>query len=174
MEKFNKFEKLDRQIEQTIHEVENMDRHDFFEKFIHNSFVFAAVWACFLSLIIETLGRYSTMGIWGGLRFMVDEPVVFCYNSLIIFATILIASVFRRRTFVFLILSVFWLVIGIVNGVILLKRMTPFTVKDLSNLEDGFSIISNYMTPLTIAVAAVGILLAAGGLVLLFVKGPRK
>jgi hypothetical protein len=145
VEKFDKFEKLDRQIEQTIHEVENMNRHDFFEKFIHNSFVFAAVWACFLNLIIETLGRYSTVGIWGGLHFMVDEPLVFCYNSLIIFATILIASVFRRRTFVFLILSVFWLIIGIVNGVILLKRMTPFTVKDLSNLEDGFSIISNYI-----------------------------
>ncbi|MBR5488652.1 MAG: LTA synthase family protein [Firmicutes bacterium] len=174
MEKFDKFEKLDRQIEQTIHEVENMNRHDFFEKFIHNSFMFAAVWACFLNLIIETLGRYSTVGIWGGLRFMVDEPLVFCYNSLIIFATILIASVFRRRTFVFLILSVFWLIIGIVNGVILMKRMTPFTVKDLSNLEDGFSIISNYMTPLTIALAAVGILLVVGGLVLLFVKGPRK
>ena len=66
MEKFDKFEKLDRQIEQTIHEVENMNRHDFFEKFIHNSFMFAAVWACFLNLIIETLGRYSTVGIWGG------------------------------------------------------------------------------------------------------------
>lgn len=174
MEKFDKFEKLDRQIEQTIHEVETMDRHDFFEKFIHNSFAFAVIWACFLNLVIETLGRYSTVGIFGGIRFMVQEPIIFGYNALIIFATILIASVFRRRTFVFTIISIFWLVIGIVNGVILLNRMTPFTVKDLSNIEDGMSIISNYLTPVSIAAAAVAIILAVGGLVLLFVKGPRK
>lgn len=174
MEKFDKFEKLDRQIEQTIHEVETMDRHDFFEKFIHNSFAFAVIWACFLNLVIETLGRYSTVGIFGGIQFVVQEPIIFCYNSLIIFATILIASVFRRRTFVFTIISIFWLVIGIVNGVILLNRMTPFTVKDLSNIEDGMSIISNYLTPVSIAAAAVAIILAVGGLVLLFVKGPRK
>lgn len=174
MEKFDKFEKLDRQIEQTIHEVETMDRHDFFEKFIHNSFAFAVIWACFLNLVIETLGRYSTVGIFGGIQFMVHEPIIFCYNSLIIFATILIASVFRRRTFVFTIISIFWLVIGIVNGVILLNRMTPFTVKDFSNIEDGMSIISNYLTPVSIAAAAVAIILAVGGMVLLFVKGPRK
>lgn len=174
MEKFDKFEKLDRQIEQTIHEVETMDRHDFFEKFIHNSFAFAVIWACFLNLVIETLGRYSTVGIFGGIQFMVHEPIIFCYNSLIIFATILIASVFRRRTFVFTIISIFWLVIGIVNGVILLNRMTPFTVKDFSNIEDGMSIISNYLTPVSIAAAAIAIILAVGGLVLLFVKGPRK
>lgn len=174
MEKFDKFEKLDRQIEQTIHEVETMDRHDFFEKFIHNSFAFAIIWACFLNLVIETLGRYSTVGIFGGIQFVIQEPIIFCYNALIIFATILIASVFRRRTFVFTIISIFWLVIGIVNGVILLNRMTPFTVKDLSNIEDGMSIISNYLTPVSIAAAAVAIILAVGGLVLLFVKGPRK
>lgn len=174
MEKFDKFEKLDRQIEQTIHEVETMDRHDFFEKFIHNSFAFAVIWACFLNLVIETLGRYSTVGIFGGIQFVIQEPIIFCYNALIIFATILIASVFRRRTFVFTIISIFWLVIGIVNGVILLNRMTPFTVKDLSNIEDGMSIISNYLTPVSIAAAAVAIILAVGGLVLLFVKGPRK
>ena len=174
MEKFDKFGKLDRQIEQTIHEVENMDRHDFFEKFIHNSFMFAVLWALVLNLVIETLGRYSTVGIWGGLQFMADKPMVFAYNSLIIFATILIASVFRRRTFVFTVISILWLAMGIVNGVILLNRMTPFTVKDFSNLEDGFSIISNYLTPVTIALAAAAVAAAVGGLVLLFVKGPQK
>lgn len=174
MEKFDKFEKLDRQIEQTLYEVEHMDRHTFFEKFIHNSFAFAVIWAFFLNLVIETLGRYSTVGIWGGVQFLMDKPLVFSYNAMILFSTILIASVFRRRTFVFTIISIFWLAIGIVNGVILMNRMTPFTVKDLSNMEDGLSIISNYLNTVTIVLAAAGILLAVGGLVLLFVKGPRK
>lgn len=174
MEKFNKFEKLDRHIEQTIHEVETMDRHDFFEKFIHNSFAFAVLWALVLNLVIETLGRFSSAGIMGGLAFMVDKPMVFCYNALIIFATILIASVFRRRTFVFIVLSIFWLVIGIINGVILTQRMTPFTVKDLSILDDGITIVTNYLTTWQIALAGVAVVIALGLLVLLFIKGPRK
>ena len=174
MDKFDKFEKLDRQIEQTIHEVETMDRHTFFEKFIHNSFAFAVIWALFLNLIIETLGRFSTTSVWGGLEFLFKEPLVFCYNALIIFATILIASVFRRRVFVFTIISIFWLAIGITNGVILTQRMTPFTVKDLSNLEDGLTIITNYLSKAEIVMAGVGIAVALLLLVLLFIKGPKK
>lgn len=174
MDKFNKFEKLDRQIEQTIHEVETMDRHSFFEKFIHNSFAFAVVWALFLNLVIETLGRFSTTSIWGGVQFMVSQPMVFCYNALIIFATILVASVFRRRVFTFTIISIFWLAIGIANGVILTQRMTPFTVKDLSNLEDGLTIVTNYLSTLEIALAAGAIAVALLLLVLLFIKGPKK
>lgn len=174
MEKFDKFEKLDRQIEQTIHEVETMNRHTFFEKFIHNSFAFAVIWALVLNLIIETLGRFSTVGIWGGLQFMIGHPMVFCYNALIIFASLLIASVFRRRTFVFTIISIFWLAMGIANGFILMTRMTPFTVKDLSNLEDGATIVTTYLTTWQIILIGVGILLALLGLLLLFLKGPKK
>ncbi len=174
MKKFNKFEKLDRQIEQTIHEVETMNRHTFFEKFIHNSFAFAVIWALFLNLIIETLGRYPTTSIWGGVQFMAGHPLVFCYNALLIFSSLLVASVFRRRTFVFTIISIFWMTIGIVNGVILTQRMTPFTVKDLSNLEDGATIVTTYMSKTEIILIGAGILLALTGLVLLFVKGPKK
>ena len=174
MEKFDKFEKLDRQIEQTIHEVESMNRHAFFEKFIHNSFAFAVVWALFLNLVIETLGRYPTTSIWGGIQFMAGHPMVFCYNALLIFSTLLVASVFRRRTFVFTIITIFWLVIGITNGVILTQRMTPFTVKDLSNLEDGATIVTTYLSRTEIILIGAGILLALAGLVLLFLKAPKK
>ena len=74
---------------------------------------------------------------------MFHEPLVFLYNALIIFATLVIASVFKRRLFVFTIVTLFWLIIGIVNGVILTQRMTPFTVKDLSILDDGITIVTN-------------------------------
>jgi len=174
MEKFDKFEKLDRQIEQTIYEVEHMDRHTFFEKYIHNSFMFAVIWAIFLNLIIETLGRLSTGTVFSGIEFMMTNPMVFFYNAFIIFATLLIASVFKRRTFVFTMVSIVWLALGIVNGVILSNRMTPFTVFDLSNLEDGATIVTNYFTTWQIVLIGVAILAAIGGIVLLFIKGPQK
>ena len=173
-EKFDKFEKLDRQIEQTIHEVETMDRKKFYEKFIHNSFVFAAVWSLILNLVIETLGRFSTTSVWGGIQFFFDKPLVFLYNAMILFATLLVASVFRRRVFVFTIVTIFWLTVGIINGVILTQRMTPFTVKDLSILDDGLTIVTNYLSTTEIVLACIAVLLALLGLIFLFVKGPKK
>ena len=169
-EHFNQFEKLDRKVEETIREVETMDRR----KFYKNSFVFAGIWALVLNLIIETLGRFTTAGIFGGLKFMVSDPIVFLYNALILFTTLVLASLVKRRVFVFTIVSLFWLGIGIVNGVILTQRMTPFTVKDLSNLSDGLTIITNYLKTWQIVLAAVVVVLAILGLVLLFIKGPQK
>lgn len=173
MEKFDKFEKLDRQIEQTIHEVETMNRKEAFAR-LHNSFVFAAIWAVMLNLTIETLGRFSTTSIWGGLQFMVQSPLIFFYNALILFAMLLVTSVFRRRVFVFVIISLFWLIVGIANGVVLTQRITPFTVKDLSILDDGLTIVTNYLSNVQIALAAGGIALAILALVVLFIKGPKK
>ena len=89
-EHFNQFEKLDRKVEETIREVETMDKR----KFYKNSFVFAGGLALLLNLVIETLGRFTTAGVFGGLKFMVSDPLVFLYNALIIIATLCVASVF--------------------------------------------------------------------------------
>lgn len=169
-EHFNQFEKLDRKLEETVREVETMDKR----KFYRNSFVYAAIWALGLNLIIETLGRFSTAGMLAGLKFMFTDPIVFLYNTLIIFTTLVIASLVKRRIFVFTIVSLFWLAIGITNGVILTQRMTPFTVKDLSNLEDGLTIITNYLSTWQIVLIAVAAVLAVAALVFLFLKGPKK
>lgn len=147
-----------------------MDRR----KFYKNSFAYAAVWALLLNLLIETLGRFPTAGIFGGLTFMVHSPLVFLYNALILYATLVLASLSKRRVFFFTIISLFWLGIGIINGVILTQRMTPFTVKDLSNLNDGLTIVTNYLSKYEIIGAIAAGLIAVGLLVLLFIKGPQK
>ncbi len=169
-EHFNQFSKLDRKVEETVREVETMDKR----KFYKNSFVYAGVLALILNIIIETLGRFSTAGIFGGLKFMVSDPIVFLYNALLIFMTLCFASIFKRRAFVFTIVSIFWLGIGITNGMILMQRMTPFTVKDLSNLEDGLTIATNYLKTWQIVLIAIGAVAVIVGLVFLFLKGPKK
>ena len=172
--RFDKFEKLDRKVEETIQQVETMTWRQRLRKFTHNSFFVAAVWAVLLNLLIETLGRFPTTTVFGGLQFMVQHPLIFFYNAMIIFATLVIASIFKRRLFVFTIITIFWLAIGIVNGVILTQRMTPFTVKDLSILDDGISIVTNYLSTAQIAMAIGGALAAIGLLILLYIKGPKK
>lgn len=171
---FDAFEKLDQKIEDTLNEYADMTVEQRTYKFTHNSFAGALVWAVALNLIIETLGRFSTTSLLGGIQFMFQEPIVFFYNTLIIFATLVVASIFKRRVFFFVIVSIFWLTIGVVNGVILTQRMTPFTVKDLSIIDDGITIVTNYLKTWQIIGAGIAIVIAVGLLVLLYIKGPKK
>jgi hypothetical protein len=88
---------------------------------------------------------------------MFTHPLVFLYNTLIIFSTMTIALLFKRRRFVWFIVSLFWIVIGTVNGFILLSRMTPFTLYDAKNITDGISIVNTYYTMWQIVLGIIGI-----------------
>ncbi len=136
-----------------------------------NSLTVTAVIALLINLIIETAARHSLIQ---ALVFEFTSPLVFLVNVCIIFATLSIVCLFKRRTFVFSLISFVWLLLGIANGVILLKRMTPFTINDLSMLQDGFSILPTYLTPFEIVLLAIASIAVIAGFVLLFIKGPKK
>ncbi len=148
-----------------------MDRaKSFYRKYLHNSFFFCLVWAFLLNLIIETLARKGI----GGFLFLFENPVVFLYNTLIIFAILVIATLFRRRIFFIIIVTLVWLGIGITNGVILIQRMTPFTVKDLSAITDGATLLTNYFSKTQITLIGAAIVAGVVALVILFIKAPKK
>ena len=144
---------------------------DFYQHYIHTPIGLSLILSFILNLVIESLGRQS---LGNGLQFLLESPLVFLYNTLVIFAFLSVGMLFRRRVFVYLIIGAFWLAIGIINGVILSNRMTPFTVKDLSVLEDGMSIVTNYLSAGEILMAGVGALILLGGIVLLFLYAPKK
>ena len=142
----------------------------FYQKYLHNSFCFCLVWAFILNLFIETLARK-----WlGGVMFMMESPVVFFYNCLIIFATLVVATLFKRRVFFITFISSLWLAIGITNGVILTQRLTPFTMKDLTAMTDGLTIITNYFTMAQIIGLCIGMVLLVIAFVVLWIKAPKK
>ena len=143
---------------------------DGYEKYLKNSFVFCLGWAFLLNLIIETIARKGFTVI----EFMIDSPVVFLYNTLLIFATLVIATVFSRRVFFVTAITFVWLAIGIANGVILTQRITPFTMKDLSNLTDGMSLLTNYFTKIQIAGVFAGVIILTLAFVILWIKCPKK
>lgn len=145
---------------------------DFYNKYLNKTFLHYFLWAFFLNLFMETWARQK-MPIYGGLYFMVTKPLIFFYNVLIILATVSIGALFKRRVFATLLLSIPWIVIGIVNGVILMQRMTPFTMKDVDALGDGLTILTNYMSFFQIAAMVAVIVLVTAAFVVLFIKGPK-
>ena len=124
-----------------------------------------------LVLIIESLGRHSPIQ---AVVFMVQHPLVYLANMALVFALLSLSMLVKRRIFVTTLLSIVWLALGIVNGVILSNRMTPFTVKDLSNLNEAIAIVENYFSVGTVIafIALVAILVL--GIVFLYRKAPKK
>lgn len=120
--------------------------------------------------LIEAISRHSFTKAWD---FMTGRPLVFAYNAALIFTTSLIVYLFRRRCFLRVFLCMFWLLLGIINGVILATRVTPFTGPDLHLLTDGMALLEKYLPKWGVIVALIVLGLFALTLFGLILKGPK-
>lgn len=118
------------------------------------SLLFHGLLACLINFAIEAISRHSVFEAWG---YMTETPLVFFYNAFMIFVTFSIVYLFRRRVFVRIIISVLWMVLGIANGYMLLKRVTPFNAQDLKVASDAVSLINNYFNGFELIMLVVGI-----------------
>lgn len=123
-----------------------------------------------LELLMEILGRRSLVL---GVKFMISSPIVFLYNTSIIFFTLLFALFLRKRIFGIVLISVVWLICGIANFVVLGYRITPFAAIDLLMVKDVISMLDVYFSKVQqvlLVVAAVAVIV---GIVILFRKSPK-
>lgn len=140
---------------------------DFLNK---TSILWHMVLSVIICLFIESVSRHSVIE---GFKFLVDAPLIFMYNSLIVFATFLIVYLFRKRIAMRLVLAIIWCVLGITNGVILAKRVTPFSYTDLKLIGDLFAMNSTYITAKEIVLIVIFLAIVVGLNVWMFLKAPR-
>lgn len=108
------------------------------------SIVFHVLLSCFLCLTVETISRRDLIS---AVSFLTGHSWAFLYNSFIIFATLSIIYLFRRRALMRFLLSGFWIFLGTINGCILSKRVTPFGYTDLKCIQDLLAMQNtNYFT----------------------------
>lgn len=122
-----------------------------------------------LEFIIESFSRksfFSTLG------YMLHNPLLFVFNTLIIMLTLSIAMFFKREIFVLSAVSMVWLVFGIVNFVILQFRVTPFSAVDFTLITSAIKVSSHYFNIFTIAMMIVAVIVLFGGMIGLFRKAP--
>ncbi|MBR0468956.1 MAG: sulfatase-like hydrolase/transferase [Mogibacterium sp.] len=142
------------------------DRHEF--KYIG----LMALYALLINLYMEWFARLTT-GVLEGFRWALTHPLVFLYNTLLIFSTMTLALLFKRRRFAWFIISVLWVILGSVNGAILMTRMTPFTLYDLMNFADGLTIATTYYSKLQITLAFIGLGLGIAAIVMIFIRSEK-
>ena len=123
-----------------------------------------------LELLLEMLGRRS---IFLGFKFMVTQPIVFAYNTSIVFFTLLFALFLKKRIFGLIAITTVWLACGIINFCVLSYRVTPFAAIDFLMFLDVFSMLDVYLTNFQQVLLLLAVIAAIVALVILFKKSPR-
>jgi len=116
------------------------------------SLLFYMLVAVIINFTIETISRHSFVAAYS---FFIERSHVVLYNSFIIFVTLTLSYLFRKRIFAFLIITGIWLTGGIANGVILTYRVTPFTGTDLKLISSAAEVATKYLSIDQIILAAI-------------------
>ncbi len=144
---------------------------NFYNKYLSNLLVVNIVLAVGLNLLIEFLARKEFALL---VDYVIGEFPVFIINTIIIFGTLSISIIFKRRIFVIVLVTMVWLAIGVTNGIILSERMTPFTVSDLQAIPEGLEMTIAYMAIGDIILYAGSLIVGIGLLIFLFLKLPKR
>jgi phosphoglycerol transferase MdoB-like AlkP superfamily enzyme len=139
-----------------------------FEKYAVITHIPVSLIMCF---ILEWMARHSFVAT---LIFARDHTISFLYNAFLIYVVFSFSLIVKKRSFVRWIIGGFFIILGIINGVLLLNRVSPFgftdlyMVTDLLTMQDSkyFSIIQEIL-----------VVLGLGGfifyLVMKFIKGKK-
>ena len=131
--------------------------------------------ALVVTLVVELFNHKAfTDGLESFAAFATEHPLALVTDFLIVLATLTPAVFLRRRVFYTSLVAILWLIGGAANGFILLNRMTPFTMADLTVLNSGLDTLPNYLSTGYIVLLAVAVGVTVVVLALLFWKGPRN
>ena len=134
------------------------------------SLLFHVVLACGVCFLIEWVSRHSFIE---ACQFMVDRNLVFLYNAMIVYASLLLVYLVKRRAVMRVVISVFWTFLGIINGCVLAKRVTPFGFTDIKMIGDLFTMQSNYFSVTEAVIVIIAVSLVIFGIVVLWIRGPK-
>lgn len=151
-----------------FHDIWNDKRIAFLNRY---SLLFHALASCLIVFVVELISRRSFVS---ACVFVGGHTGAFLYNAFIVFASLCLVYLFRRRAFFRVIISGFWILLGVINGCILSNRVTPFGFTDLKCINDLFAMTNtNYFTAQEATLVVIGLCLFAFGCVVLFIKGPK-
>jgi phosphoglycerol transferase MdoB-like AlkP superfamily enzyme len=135
------------------------------------SLLFHAILSCGIVFLVEVISRRN---FFSACSFVGNHTGAYIYNAFIVFATLSLVYLFRRRAFLRIIISGFWLTLGVINGCILSNRVTPFGFTDLKCIPDLFAMNNtNYFTAQEATLVVLGLVLFAFFCTVFYIKGPR-
>ncbi|MBQ9196930.1 MAG: LTA synthase family protein [Clostridia bacterium] len=122
-----------------------------------------------LNFAIEWLSRHKFVSAF---LFAVTRPHAFLYNSLIIACTLGVALLFRRKTFAVVLTSTVWLILGLINCIMHIVRITPLGFYDFVIWARNTSISNAYVTIGQFILIGVGVVLLTVAMVVVYRRAP--
>lgn len=132
------------------------------------SLLLHVLYACLINLVIESISRHSFFAAWD---YMVGSPGTFLFNTYLIFITFLLVYLVRRRVFVRILITAFWMILGITNGYMLMVRVTPFNAQDLKVAGDAVTLFDKYFSGFEGMMLAIGIIAVVVWLISMWRRG---
>ncbi len=123
-----------------------------------------------LNFAIEWLSRHKFVSAF---LFAVTRPHAFLYNSLLIACTLGVALLCRRRVFAVVLASTVWLILGLINCIMHIVRITPLGFYDFVIWIKNTTISNAYVTIGQFVLIGLGVALVITAMVLVFRRAPK-
>jgi phosphoglycerol transferase MdoB-like AlkP superfamily enzyme len=163
MKKLKLFTRIEKE-----HSPEYCRRIAFMNKY---SLLFHALLSCVIVFVVELISRRNFLS---ACTFVGHHTGAYLYNAFIVFASLCLVYMFRRRAFVRIIISGLWIILGVINGCILSNRVTPFGFTDLKCISDLLAMNNtNYFSAEEATLVVIGLAVFALFCTVMFIKGPR-
>ena len=154
----------------TRHEKEHSEKYYKIVNILNSySLIFHVFLAMFVVFLVELASRWDIIETFS---FIFKSPLVYFYNSFIVFAALTLVYLFRRRAFVRILVSSFWVILGIINGIVLSNRVTPFGFADLTVLSDLMTMLKTYISPFMAVCIILGVTVFIIFCSLFYIHGP--
>lgn len=141
-------------------------------KFVYNKPPLMALSiAVIMNFILEILSRRS---LFTALEYLVKNPIAFLCSTLIITLTLAAGLFFKRKMFVFAIISAAWLTLGVANCVLLGYRSTPLSNVDFKIITTAFNMITVYLSFFQIILISVLLIMTIAVIIILWRKAPKQ
>ena len=118
-----------------------------------------ALVALVMNFVIELLARRNFSDT---ISFLIERPLTFLYGALIIFFTLSLSLLFRKRTFFFCLAVVFWMALALTDYILLRFRSMPLTAADIFLMSATRDIFEKYMSHVGLLLVMFGISAALG------------
>ena len=131
------------------------------------SLIFLGIFSVIMNYFLEAALRRSFTE---PLSLAIKSPHVFLLGVLIVFAAFSLMYLFRRRAFVFTLVTLVWVIITYVSYFLMCQRTTPFNSSDFRVLKSAFDIIPVYLSNFDIFLLSVAIIAMIALLTAVFIK----
>lgn len=140
-------------------------------KLINENYIKSCFFMAFIiNYLVEIFSRHSILD---PINYLFRRPIMFLFNILIIMFLLSIGAIFRKRIFYLLGASFIVLALGIINGILLIYRITPLAAVDFFLVKDLLLLINLYFKPITIAFIIIAVVGVVVGIIVLGLKAPK-